>query len=463
MKAAAKPDQKPRVGRPSVLEGGGASLATVLNLVRTGRATTRLEIERKGELGRAVVAERLAILAKFGLVAEGDLGPAIGGRAPRHMRFVAEAGVVLIAVLDRLYLGVALADLSGRLVVEHHEPIEPSSGAEDVLERLTTLFIWLLDERGGKESVWGLGLAAPEQFAVDRLDNSAGEASLDRSRLWREYDFTDELSLRFAAPCWTRSSTETMTLGELEAGAGRGASDLLFVKLDGSISAGIVSNGLLHRGAQGLAGLIGHSPTGELGGFTCHCGSKGCLEVIAGGDALARDGRIAAQEGVSRYLADMLVRNGEIAINDIGHGAQLGDAYCAEALARCGRLVGESLAPLVNLLNPAIVILGGGGALSGEILLASVREAVYRQSHPHATRDLRITCSQLGGAAALIGAARALLDEIFSPTNAAAWVGLGSPRLQPSFLQSLEERRVRRRSKTRPGSPPTATGTRVPG
>ena len=107
-----------------------------------------------------------------------------------------------------------------------------------------------------------------------------------------------------------------MTLGEFEAGAGRGASDLLFVKLDRSISAGIISGGSLQRGARGLAGLIGHSPTGELGGYTCQCGSKGCLEVIAGGDALARDGGIAAQEGRSRFLADMLDRNCEITVEN---------------------------------------------------------------------------------------------------------------------------------------------------
>jgi predicted NBD/HSP70 family sugar kinase len=457
MNKETKPRQGRRVGRPRVLEGGGASLAAVLNLVRTGTATTRLEIERHAELGRAVVVDRLAILTKFGLVVEGDLGPAIGGRAPRHIRFVAEAGTVLVAVLDRSYLGVALADLSGRLEVEHHEAIDPASGPDDVLDRLTTLFVWLLDERGGKERAWGIGLALPEPITVDAWDNfAAGDGALSRLQAWRNFDFAGELSLRFGAPSWTRSGTQTMTIGELEAGAGRGASDLLFVKLDRSISAGIVSDGALHRGAQGLAGLIGHSPTVELGGFTCNCGSKGCLEVMASGDALARDGATAAREGRSRYLVDMMSRNGEITVNDVGHGAQLGDAYCAEALSRCGRLVGESLAPLVNLLNPGIIVLGGVGALSGEILLASVREAVYRQSHALATRDLRITRSQLGGAAGLIGAAQVVLDEIFSPAAAPAWVTLGSPRLQPSFIESLEALRARQRSETRVASPPTA-------
>ena len=89
----ATPNERRRVGRPSTLESGGASLATVLELIRAGAATTRLGIERQAELGRAVVADRLATLERLGLIAEGELGPAIGGRAPRNVRFRADAGV----------------------------------------------------------------------------------------------------------------------------------------------------------------------------------------------------------------------------------------------------------------------------------------------------------------------------------------------------------------------------------
>ena len=188
---------------------------------------------------------------------------------------------------------------------------------------------------------------------------------------------------------------------------------------------------------------------------------------MAGGDAMARDGAIAAQEGRSRYLADMLGRNGEITANDIGHGAQLGDAYCAEALARCGRLVGESLAPLVNLLNPAIIVLGGVGALSGEILLASVREAVYRQSHRWRPGICGSRARRLAGAAGLIGAAQRRAGRNFSPRCGAAWVTLGSPRLQPSFLQSLEALRARQRARNARrepanGAPPCSERLKTP-
>ena len=133
----------------------------------------------------------------------------------------------------------------------------------------------------------------------------------------------------------------------------------------------------------------------------------------------------------------MLERNGEINAADVSHGAQLGEAFCAEILARCGRLVGQCLAPLVNLLNPAVVVLGGAVAQSGDILLAAVREAIYRQSHPLVTRDLRIVRSQMGDSAGLVGAAEIVCDEIFAPASMQEWIAHGSPRRYPAFVAWL--------------------------
>ena len=112
--------------------------------------------------------------------------------------------------------------------------------------------------------------------------------------------------------------------------------------------------------------------------------------MVASREAIERDALFAARDGRSRYLADMMVRQGEVTANDVSHGAQLGDAFCAELLAHSGRLIGESLAPIVNFVNPAVVVLAGALAQSGEILLAAVRQAIYQRSHPLATRDLRI-------------------------------------------------------------------------
>jgi predicted NBD/HSP70 family sugar kinase len=236
-----------------------------------------------------------------------------------------------------------------------------------------------------------------------------------------------------------------MTIGELKAGAGKGFADMLYLKLDRSIGAGVASGGRLQRGSQGLAGMIGHAPTGEDSDIPCRCGARGCLEALASGEAIARDAASAARDGRSRYLAEMLERNGEINAADVSHGAQLGEAYCADVLARSGRLVGQSLAPLVNLLNPAIVVLGGVVAQSGDILLAAVREAIYRQAHPLVTRDLLIVRSQLSGSAGLVGAAHVVCDEVFAPATMQDWIVHGSPRRDPAFIAYLEAEKARSR------------------
>jgi predicted NBD/HSP70 family sugar kinase len=175
---------------------------------------------------------------------------------------------------------------------------------------------------------------------------------------------------------------------------------------------------------------------------------------MASGGAVAREALAAAKEGRSRYLAEMVERQGDVSADDVSHGAQLGDAYCAEQLARSGRLVGESLAPLVNLLNPAMVVLAGALAHSGEIVLAAVREAIYRRSHPLVTCDLRIVRSQLAGSAELVGAAGVAADEIFAPSRAREWIAIGSPRRQPFFLNILAEARARKRKSPPPGHTP---------
>ena len=333
-KARGAPTARARVGRPSTLESGGRSLAAILALIRSRTATTRLDIERHAELGRAVVADRLAALERLGLVVKGELGPAAGGRAPRSVRFRLDAGAILAAHVDRASLAVGLADLDGNLIVEHHEAADLALGPEAILDRLTTLFIWLLDERGGKERVWSIGVALPEIALLDANEGQAFSiAALDVLKAWRSVDFPAEISLRLGAPCWVRSNTEMMTLGEMKAGAGQGARNVLCVRIDRTVSAGVVSDGQLRSGAQGFAGLIGHARTGEEEDAACHCGAKGCLDAVASGDAVARQALSAAREGRSRYLVEMIERQGDVMADDVRHGAQLGDAFCAELLA----------------------------------------------------------------------------------------------------------------------------------
>jgi predicted NBD/HSP70 family sugar kinase len=124
-----------------------------------------------------------------------------------------------------------------------------------------------------------------------------------------------------------------------------------------------------------------------------------------------------------------------IAASDVAAAAQHGDAVSVELLTRSGQLVGETVATLVNFFNPSLVLLGGGVAMAGDVILAAVREAVYRRSLPLATRELRIARSTVTPDPALSGAAHMVLDELFSRRRLGRWLPAGSPSGLPQLAE----------------------------
>ncbi|ASR37066.1 sugar kinase [Prauserella marina] len=411
------------------------SLAVVLDLVRSGTARTRPELSRRSGLGRTVVTQRVNQLAERGLLEEGALGPSSGGRAPRELRFRAGAGVVLAAELGATSIVVGVTDLSGNVLAEREENTDIALGPEPVLDLVESLFEVLLDEvratTGAEPSVWGvgIGLPGPVEFAKGRPSAPPIMPG------WDGYPVRDRIAAKYSAPVWVDNEVNTMALGELRAGSAKGQRDILYIKMGTGIGAGLISGGHIHRGSQGCAGDIGHAAVADEATVVCRCGNTGCLEAYAGGAALARDGLAAAEEGRSEFLAAVLAENGAVTAADLSRAAQSGDRTSVELLTRAGRLVGNLLATLVSFYNPALVIIGGGVAGAGDLLLAAVRESVYRRSLPLATRELRLTRSTLSDRAGLVGAAFMVIDELFTPERLGYWVDAGSPAGSPDLVE----------------------------
>ena len=158
---------------------------------------------------------------------------------------------------------------------------------------------------------------------------------------WNDYPLVEQLMFRRKAPVQVRSSVQMKALGELRAGSAVAEHDVVFVDLGKEISAAFFSEGRLHRGSEGAAGLIGHTSAGDAS-VVCRCGNTGCLELFASADAIAREGARAAADGRSRYLADTLAANEEVTVSDIGIAAQLLVAWEEGDIGRLfGRLRGR--------------------------------------------------------------------------------------------------------------------------
>ncbi|MCW2677852.1 MAG: hypothetical protein JWR70_2892 [Modestobacter sp.] len=399
-------------------------LVTVLDLVRGGRARSRPELARLSGLGRGAVTQRVTQLLDSGLLVESDLGRSTGGRPPRELSVRAEAGLVLVAPLGATHIAAGVTDLTGRLLASVVEHADIAAGPEKTLARVEELFDDLLAHDSVPQApVYGIGvgLPGPVEFATGTPVNPPIMPG------WDGYQVRKRLSERFAVPVWVDNDVNLSALGELRMGAARGEQVVIYVKIGTGIGAGLVSDGRLHRGADGAAGDIGHVTVDAASGIVCRCGNVGCLEALAGGAAVSRDGTEAAQDGRSRYLEGVLASGRAIDAAEVALAAQHGDAVSVELLNRSGKLVGETLATLVNFFNPSLILLGGGLALAGDLLLASVRETVYRRSLPLATRDLRIVRSTLAPDPALSGAAHMVLDELFSRHRLGRWLPAGSP------------------------------------
>lgn len=441
-------------GRPRTIETAAPSLVELLNLVRSGAANTRQELERQSEFGRAVVADRLKMLGDLGLVDESELGTATGGRAPRLVRFAARRAAILVTTLDQTAIGVGVADLSGNLLTEHHEAADLTAPPAELIDRLTALFRWSMDRHAPQGGTWGISLSVPGAVQ-GTTDSEFLTTTPPVLPAWEGFPLVETLTRTFGVPVWMRSSVETMTMGELHAGAGNGLRTMLFVKVGRRIGAGIVCDGQLYRGAQGAAGLIGSLPVTSGG-------RSGPLDAMAGSDMIQREGMAVAKDGRSPVLADILRRGGEITAIEVSQAAQMGDPESVAILSNSGHLIGQVVATLANALNPELIVLSGAIVQTNDILLAALREAVYGASHPFVTRDLRIIRSQMGNSAGLVGAARVASEALFAPAFLKEWVMQGSPLAHPAFGEFAGRPAVKAAEQSALPLPPAARNGKEP-
>lgn len=414
-------------------------MAVIDAVRRSGGGVTQQQLIQHIGLGRSVVAQRVAELEEAGLLVPAGLAPSTGGRAPRRLRLRAEAGLVVGVDCGATGMAVGVADLAGTVLAKVDEPIDVADGPDPVLTRVEHHIDDLLARVSDPAPVWGIGVGVPGpvEFATGL------PVAPPIMPGWDGYPIRERLAHRYAAPVWVDNDVNLLALGELRSNpAAAAVGDLLCLKIGTGIGAGLVSDGRVHRGANGCAGDIGHVAVPEAGDVVCRCGNVGCLEAAAGGAALARDGRRLAESGGSPLLAELLAMNGDITAADVSLAAVRGDPAARTMLARAGRLVGSTLATLVSFYNPGLVVLSGGVVSAGDYVLAAIRESVYRRSLPLATRTLRIEPSLLGDVAGLAGAVHLVLDSLFASVRLSIWLPYASPAGHPELALARTASRI---------------------
>ncbi|MCX5412735.1 ROK family protein [Streptomyces sp. NBC_00059] len=406
-------------------------LATVVDLVRSGRARTRPELSSITMLGRTLISQRLEQAMGLGLLEYGETGPSSGGRAPRLLRFRSGSGLVLCATLGVSAMDVAVLDLGAEVLAHRHVEWPVSAGPQATLERIGAEFDSLL-AGFDPTAVWGIAVSVPGpvEFSTGRSSHPPIMPG------WNGFDIRTPLQNRYEVPVWVDNDVNLMALGELRS-VPASAPSMIFLKVSTGVGAGIIVDGRVHRGAQGGAGDIGHAHVADSPAPVCRCGRTGCLEAVASGWSLVRDALTAVHEGRSRYLAALHAEQGELSPADIGRGVLQGDSWCSTAVAQAAGRVGDLMAVLVNFFNPHEIVLGGGVLTVGDMFANIIQQTVQSRSLTLATQKLRVRPAELGDLGGVMGGAHLVADALLSPDALAVWAAAGSPRkVAPDILSS---------------------------
>jgi len=381
--------------RSSALGSTGAS--EIFQLLRDGAPRTRAELATMTGLARSTIGLRLDVLAELGLVGPYADAVSTGGRPPSRVALVPSARVVLAADFGAGHVNLALTDLMGVELTSDRRLIDIADGPETTLGGMVTGADALLDRLGRTRDDLigiGIGLPGPVQFSTGRPVNPPIMPG------WDGFDVPGWVRRHLDVPVLVDNDVNIMALGE-RSHAWPSTDHFLFVKVATGIGSGIISGGRLQRGAQGIAGDIGHVQIPRGAGVVCHCGNVGCLEAVASGPALAGSLRALGYDCPGGRQVVELVRAGNV------------DAV--QAVRQAGRDLGEVLTACVNMINPSVIAIGGSMAQAGEHLLAGVREVVYQRSMPLATEHLGIVPSRAGDRAGLMGASMLAIHHALSP------------------------------------------------
>ncbi|MFJ2295373.1 ROK family protein [Streptomyces sp. NPDC087894] len=362
----------------------------VLGLLRRHGPQSRAELGRQAGLSRTTLYDIVGTLVASGAVvaAAAEPGPRRRGRPVEHLTLNPAAGQAVGIDFARRAVHVAAANVAHEVIGSASRAHPPGLSWERRVELAERLVASLA---GGTLRLSALGTTGAVGVGLVGPVRTAGDAPEEPLTI-----LAGLLGKRFGAPVLLDNNTRLAALAESTWGAAAASQDVLYLRLSHGVGGGLVVNGSLHRGVDGLAGELGHI-TADPEGAPCECGGRGCLETIA---------------SIGPVLASYRALGGRADdVPTLLRAVENGDRAAHEVLRAAGTRTGTVLAGVVNAVGPGVIVLGGELARAGDALLVPVREALDAHVMPLARGRVRLLPAGLGEAGGALGGVALALHE----------------------------------------------------
>lgn len=372
----------------------------------------------RGDLAKAVrlnlptISTLIAELMAEGEVIEEGFASSTGGRRPQLLDINPAGGYVIGVSLYSRGIISGFSNLKGRIENRRDFEFSPALGREPTLHRLAEAIacqVEMIERRGGRKTIRQIGIGI--SGLVDKEHGISRE--FPRFEEWSDVPLRQITEDRFGIPVVVDNNLAAITLAESIFGDLRGRRNALYVHLGSGIGCGIIIDGKVYKGSRSYVGEFGHMTAVEDGPI-CYCGNYGCLEAVASEHALLQQAEAALREGVHSAIAEAGAGGRVTSTKAIFRAAEAGDRLATHLVQKACELIGAGIAGLINIFGPEVIILGGGMADAGEILLTPLRRCVQTQSLDRIHPELEIRVSSFGDNAGLMGAITLALHQHYT-------------------------------------------------
>lgn len=361
-------------------------------------------IREEGSISRAHLAEKTGdspfLISKIcdelleaGFVSEAGQGDSTGGRRPTLLSLKPGLGRLIGIHLGTVNVRIALTDFSGELIEYVKDGSRCRLGPEVAIEHLTSLIDQVLRKAGVKESeLDGIGVGV--SGVVERSSGSI--LFWPKLPLWINVPLRKILEERYKTVVDIEDTPRTQAFAEYRLGGVGSAKHFIYVAVGAGIGAALFLNGQLYAGSAGFAGEFGHISISENGPL-CSCGNRGCLETIVSAAALIRKARHGISGGLSNTLMKLSEGNsGNLSVEMLAQAAREGDRFSLRLLSETGTHLGRSMVGLINLLNPELIVIGGGVATAiGDLILPEIDRALRERALIQGENRVKVQISKL--------------------------------------------------------------------